>query len=245
MNERLAEQLALDYCCTSEDVRGRLSHFAEFRPLEGRRRYREQLPCYLKIAAVNGKLLVAGRPDIVAWCRERYADCGSAWFFEPDRLRELDERFRRDGFHIEMVHPFFLPAGRSEPRTEGLALRWFEGEEIERFRGDARFDEAFGFCAEAPDVLGVAALRDGQFLGMAGASADSPIMWQIGINVSPEERGRGLAKALVALLKNEILRRGVLPFYGTAMSHIASQRVAIGAGFVPAWAELVTAPLGD
>jgi hypothetical protein len=45
---------------------------------------------------------------------------------------------------------------------------------------------------------------------------------------------------LVTLLKNEILEQDRLPYYGTSMSHIASQKVALGAGFVPAWAELVT-----
>jgi predicted GNAT family acetyltransferase len=88
-------------------------------------------------------------------------------------------------------------------------------------------------------VLGVAALRKGEIVGMAGASADSPTMWQIGINVEPACRGEGLASLLVTLLKNEILKRGVLPFYGTALSHIASQRTALVAGFLPAWAELV------
>ena len=45
---------------------------------------------------------------------------------------------------------------------------------------------------------------------------------------------------VVTLLKNEILRRGILPYYGTSMSHLASQRLALAAGFVPAWAELTT-----
>ena len=43
---------------------------------------------------------------------------------------------------------------------------------------------------------------------------------------------------LVTLLKNEILRRGCLPYYGTAVSHIASQKAALGSGALPAWAEL-------
>ena len=46
------------------------------------------------------------------------------------------------------------------------------------------------------------------------------------------------AQVLYDIIKNEILNRGKLPFYGTSMSHIASQRVALGAGFVPAWSEL-------
>ena len=84
----------------------------------------------------------------------------------------------------------------------------------------------------------VGAYRDGVLLGMAGATSDSDSMWQIGINVMPEAEGLGIGTMLVAAIKNEILDKNRLPFYGTAMSHIASQRVALGAGFVPAWSEL-------
>lgn len=52
-------------------------------------------------------------------------------------------------------------------------------------------------------------------------------------------QGKGISlNGLVKNIKNEILGRGRLPFYGTSMSHITSQRVALAAGFVPAWAEL-------
>ena len=40
------------------------------------------------------------------------------------------------------------------------SLRWYEGEEIEQFRNDKRFDEAFAFDRRYPDVLGVAALNE-------------------------------------------------------------------------------------
>lgn len=243
MNEILCEQLALDYCCTAAEVCDGENHFTKHRLLEGRRRWRERGPCYLKIAAVKGKLLVSGQPDIVAWCKERYSGCGSEWFFEPETLRELDARLHKDGWQIESAHPFYLAERPSEVKTEDWEIRRYEGAEIERFRGDGRYGEAYAFCPEAPDVLGAAAVREGRILGMAGASCDSPTMWQIGINVEPEARGAGVGTMLVALLKNEILSRGVLPFYGTSASHLASQRVALGAGFVPAWAELITSPV--
>ena len=79
---------------------------------------------------------------------------------------------------------------------------------------------------------------------MAGASMDSPVMWQIGINVDSDTRAKGIGKMLVTLLKNEILGMNRLPYYGKSMSHITSQKVALGAGFVPAWAELVTDRIG-
>ena len=239
MNDVLCRQLALDYCCSPEEVRGSGNVFTVFRPLGGRRRYQEPKECFLKIAAVNGKLLFTGREEIVERCRKRRGTSGAAWFFEPETLRELDEMLRADGFRIGMAHPFYIAERPTEIRADGYELRWYSAEEIEAFRGDGRYNEAFGFCPEAPDMLGVAALEDGEIVGMAGASGDSPTMWQIGINVEPQARGRGVASLLVAHLKNEILRRGILPFYGTSMSHIASQRVALAAGFRPAWAELV------
>lgn len=80
-------------------------------------------------------------------------------------------------------------------------------------------------------------------LGTAGASADSDTMWQVGIDVFPEYRGKGIATTLVTLLKNEVLNRGKIPFYGTVETHFKSQNVAINSGFFPAWAELYTKPL--
>ncbi|MBR2582100.1 MAG: GNAT family N-acetyltransferase [Oscillospiraceae bacterium] len=240
MNEILCRQLALDYCCGAEEVRAGGNVFTASRPLEGRRRFQEQADCALRIAAVNGKLLFTGREELVALCRELYAGSGSEWFFEPDTLRGLEALLAREGLEIGMLHPFFIAGRPTEPRAADCELRWYEREEIETFRGDGRFGEAFCFCPEAPDVLGVAALREGRIIGMAGASADSPTMWQIGINVDPACRGEGVATLLVTLLKNEILKKGILPFYGTSLSHIASQRVALASGFLPAWAELVT-----
>ena len=74
--------------------------------------------------------------------------------------------------------------------------------------------------------------------GMAGASRDGEYLWQIGINVDKEYAGQGLGHELVRMLKEEILRRGKVPFYGTSESHTVSQTVGLKAGFVPAWTEV-------
>ena len=46
-------------------------------------------------------------------------------------------------------------------------------------------------------------------------------------------------------LKNEILKRGRIPYYGTAFSHILSQNIAIDSGFRACWTELVASKTGD
>lgn len=71
--------------------------------------------------------------------------------------------------------------------------------------------------------------------GMAGISEDGKYLWQIGINVDDDYRGKGLAADLVRTLKEEVIRRGKIPFYGTSESHIISQTVGLKAGFVPAF----------
>ena len=240
MNDILCRQIAVDYCCQPEDVLDQQNHFTQHEFLEGRRRFREGEECYLKIAVINGKVMFTGNLDIISWCQNEYMQCESAWFFEAKNLRRINDRLHQDGYQIGMVHPFYIAEQITEVSTGDYGIRWLEGEAIEQFRRDERYQEAFSFDLGAPDVLGVAAVRDEQVLGIAGVSSDSPKMWQIGININPESRERGIGKMLVTLLKNEVLKRGILPYYGTSLSHIASQKVALGSGFLPAWAELVT-----
>lgn len=242
MNGILCRQLALDYCVSPEEVEDRENHFSVYRFLDGRRRFEEKGKCFLRIGVVNGKLLFTGDEEMISWCGEHFQNEGAEWFIEAKNLRAVDERLNASGYRIGKVYPFFISETETRIDTGDLDIRWYRGEEIERFRGDSRFDKAYSFCETAPDVIGVSAVggTGETILGMAGASADSPTMWQIGINVEPEARGTGVAHTLVTLLKNEILKEGALPYYGTAFSHLASQRVALRSGFTPAWVELET-----
>lgn len=233
-------QLALDYCCRPEDILSGRNQFHVYRPLEGRRQFWTGEDCLLKAASVRGRILLTGRADIVEWCRDRYAMTEGAWFMEPPVMKELNRMLEQHGYEIDQLHPFFLSFREGPARTGAYQIRWYRDREIEVFRGDARFSNAYSFCPTAPDRIGVGAFRDGKLLGMAGASADSPDLWQIGIDVLPEARGGGIGVMLVSLLRNEILREGKVPFYGAAVSHAISQSIAVRAGFVPAWAELTT-----
>lgn len=237
MNEILMEQLAIDFCCKPEMVKSNENIFTEYFAQDGRRIFKEG-ECFLKIASIHGKLLATGMPDIIKWVRDRYQNADGAWFMDMESLRELDNKMKEFGCQIGQAHPFYIATEKSEFHTKNFEIRKFIGKELEQFRGDERFDEALLFDEIPKDEIGIAAYQDGEILGMAGATSDSPLMWQIGINVLPKARGMGVGSLLVGLLKNELLDRGILPFYGTSMSHIVSQKVALNAGFSPAWAEL-------
>lgn len=262
--KRLEQQLAIDYCCTDEEMRTGRNQFRVYRPLEGRRRFRADDDCFLKVISYRNRLYFAGHEEILGWCRERFAETEGAWFMDPETLRVLDQKLGEYGYEIGFQHPFYVsfeemdfrdcdeqPAlragfsGRNVMEAGGYELRVWRGDEIEQFRGDERFSNAYSFCETAPDMIGVSAAVEGEIVAMAGASADSPELWQIGIDVLPEARGRGLGVLLVSLLKNEVLRAGRIPFYGTAFSHMLSQDVAIRSGFRAGWAELTVKKIGQ
>lgn len=243
MHKLLLRQLAADFCVTEADILDANHHFTVFEPHPDRRQYMEITPCVLKIAVVNGKLLFTGRADVIVRCRELYATANAPWFMETRNLAALNRELAAFGAQIRHARPFFTADQALPVDTMGFSIQRYTPDAIQQFKGDERFEDAYGFCETAPDMLGVAALKDGQILGMAGASADSPNLWQIGINVLPEARGQGIAAMLVSLLRNDVLAVGRLPYYGTSISHLESQRVALRSGFLPAWFELVACPL--
>ena len=85
------------------------------------------------------------------------------------------------------------------------------------------------------EVLAAVAYDDAKVAGIACASADSGTMWQIGVDVLPEYRGKEIAVKLVNMITVETLNRGVVPYYTTDCANVNSQKVAVKSGYIPAW----------
>lgn len=166
----------------------------------------------------------------------------SVWLFEHHNLMELEGELSKYGQRLGQSHHMFLPKARMEEVDVPFAVQWFEQEDIQTLYGRDEFPNALCDCfkPERPDVLAAGAMYEGQMVGLAGCSADAKLFWQIGIDVLPEWRGKGIATMLVKLLKNEVFRRGAIPFYGTSLSNIGSWKVALGSGFYPMWVEIET-----
>ena len=95
------------------------------------------------------------------------------------------------------------------------------------------------------DVLGIGAYEEGKLVGLAGCSADCDAMWQIGVDVLPEHRRRGIASALTNRLARETFARGKVPFYCAAWSNVKSVKNAIRSGFRPGWVEVTARPAAE
>lgn len=238
------KQLVLDYNCQLSDFEKEGNTITENVLIEGRRTF-ESDGCFLKILCIEGKAIIFADEKIKPWVEEKILNKDASWLFSYGNLRTIDNKLREFGHEIYEVKNFYLPNEVVADIKPHAKVRWFERDEILQFQGDSRFGEAFTFGEDAPDVLGVAALDGDIIMGMAGSSKDSTTLYQIGIDVLPEYRGKGIGANLVAILKQEILRRGKVPFYGTSVSHVISRNVAINAGFFPAWVELYSHKINE
>ena len=88
------------------------------------------------------------------------------------------------------------------------------------------------------DILAYGAYDNDILIGLAGCSMDCEDMWQIGVDVLPKYRRKGIASALTSKLALEIIKRGKVPFYCCAWSNLKSVGNALKSGFKPAWVEM-------
>jgi len=120
-------------------------------------------------------------------------------------------------------------------------VKIYVDDEVCQFYNDKSYTNALGYEFDdgRRDVIAVAGYnKAGKIMGLAGASNDSDTMWQVGIDVLPEFRNRGIATILVSIITDEILKKGIIPFYTTSWSNIASKNVAISSGYKSAWVQL-------
>ena len=238
IERKFKEQLALELNCAPEDFSGEEIIITGPVLHENRRKFSDQ-PFFLQMATFGAGAVISADERLHPRLREWAKGKRGFWLFEQHNYLELDRLLRGYGYKMALTHHMFTPTTEIAAVETGFPVRWMEQGDIPPFYGREEFSNALcdRFRPERPDVLAVAALDGEEIMGMAGCSADTPELWQIGIDVLPRYRGRGIGKTLVALLRNEALRRGALPYYGTSLSNIASWRVALASGFLPAWVE--------
>ena len=238
------EQLALEYHCRPEDLAGRDNLVTTVVNAPERRKFAPE-PSFLSMVTWGQNAVITTDSALHPWLAEFVADKAGHWLFEYENLSQINAALAPYGKKIRGTFHMFLPlkaVATGAERPGDWAMRWYEGAEIHPLYADGRFRNALcdSFLPERPDVLAVAAVQGDEIIGMAGCSADTPLLWQIGIDVVPGHRGKGLGTALVLALKNEILRRGKIPYYGTSLSNLHSWHIALNCGFVPSWVETAT-----
>ena len=158
--------------------------------------------------------------------------------FETPNLHILNEALSKFDLAVCFMAEYFLPELNSlKMRACKYHLKLLEPPDFQSLY-QPQWSHALCEQRKQLDVLGVGAYDKDRLIALAGASADCDSMWQIGIDVLPEYRSRGIGSALTSRLAFEILKRGRVPFYCAAWSNLRSVRNAIRSGFRPAWVEM-------
>lgn len=235
----LKKQLAIDYNCKPEDFDSDENTLTFPAKNKGRREYSENAP-FFSMATTGKGAVISADEKMHPFFKDFIKNRKGFWLFEEDKLFEIQSELIKHEKNLFQTHHMFLPDIKPLNIKPSFEVKWFEQKDIGQFYGDKRFPNAFceKYEPNRPDVLGVCAVIDGEIAGMAGCSADSKTLWQIGIDVMPKYRGKGIGTTLVGILKEEVFKRGAIPFYGTGPANIHSQNIALNCGFYPAWVEI-------
>ena len=231
------EQSAIDCNCAAED-------FQKSEPVVTLSRQDPRARKYLPLPFACD--LVSYGSNIVAQVREDLLPAVEAYVrkypvehaFETPHLQALDDILRPYGLKVCFMAEYFLPdVEKVEQQCCDYELRILHQEDFaDLYRPE--WSDALCEARKELDVLGVGAYDGEKLIGLAGCSADCEDMYQIGVNVLPEYRRKGVAAAMTSRLALEILKMGKVPFYCAAWCNIKSVRNAIRCGFRPAWVEV-------
>ena len=239
--ETALKQSAVDMGCSPDDFLKKENVIVPPSNNPGARRYLK-LPLFFDMASYGTNIVASAAPEIAPFVKNYINRPDIYHLFETPSLYELNDELAKYGQRVRFMAEYFLPdinelKAAAKRNAAALPLKVLVQSD---FRELYLPEWSNALCSDRKelDVLGVGAYDGDKLVGLAACSADAEEMWQIGIDVLPEYRRHGLAKALVTALALEIISRGKVPFYCAAWSNVKSVRCAVSSGFRPAWVQL-------
>lgn len=230
-------QSALELNCRAEDFLSTENVTVVSAANAGARKYL-QLPFECALVSYGNNVVASVNPEIADKVSAYISMFDGYRCFETPNLHVLNDFLQTRGLRVCFMAEYFLPdlnLLKKLPcayQIKMLRKRDFEG------LYTAEWSNALCKDRKELDEFGFGAYDNGKLIGFAACSADCENMRQIGVDVLPEYRRRGVASALTSALAEEILSIGKIPFYCAAWSNIKSVRNAIKCGFYPAWTEV-------
>jgi RimJ/RimL family protein N-acetyltransferase len=247
----VAAMLAAEQGCLPEQIIDAHAYVVEHPAGANRdplaRPYPRRVPSFAAVSIGSGAVLSAGRV-ILPEVRSIFAGVDRDQVFEPERLASVAALLRPHGLTVVGPYLRFLCAPdtyRRRPPPSGYDIHLEPGPREDRLESlePARWPNAISRRRTITTEAVAIAQCDGRVVGVANTRADSPRLWQIGIDVDAAHRGRGIGAALTSALARFILESGNAAWYGVAPANIASVNTALGAGFRIAWVEAYAYPI--
>lgn len=225
MYEIVRNQLAIDYNCKPDDFFKEGIIITEAKKSEGRRS--------LPFIHPRCEMITMGHSVIVNVSKD----------VMPFVKRKLNGKSKYDAMNMPFVYGlchYYLPdidKVNAVYNDTSYEFRLLEQAEIRSYYKYEGFKNALQYNEDSlnPEILGIAVFDKDVFIGICCAAKDSEKMCQIGVDVSSEYRNQHIAATAVKMLTKELLDRGLIPYYFTDNTNLASQRTAAAAGYFPAW----------
>ena len=231
------EQSAIDANCSPSDFLSDKNGVVISAENKNARKYLS-LPFFCNLISYGNNVVASVHPSVREAVENYICKYPMEHCFETPNMHVLNDVLKQHGNELCFMAEYFLP--------DVLALKEVSCDyEMRILRPDA-FRELYqpqwsnALCEKRKhlDMLAVGAFDGETLVGLAGVSADCDTMYQIGIDVLPAYRKKGIAKALVSKIAVETLALGKVPFYCAAWSNLPSVRTALACGFRPGWVEL-------
>ncbi|MCK8058726.1 MULTISPECIES: GNAT family N-acetyltransferase [unclassified Fusibacter] len=238
----LLEQLSYDMNCSQDELLKSGVTLVEAGNHDKRRKFTQD-PIVFGMLTLGEGAVMSARPELLADLNQYKAFEYPLRLFEHFKMTEIDQLLKKNGFSMTGLSEFYLPDPKNLPTftiSDDYRIDWYEGDHVAELFKHEGFHNALSYYIKGlrPDVIAVTASLNNQIIGMAGASADSEMMWQVGIDVLKEHRGMGIGTFLVSEITKRILLLDKVPYYGTWNANIGSRKIALKCGYMPAWTEV-------
>jgi len=235
--------LMADFACEESEFDEEGVFIRQAREIEGARRF--PLPeKFLAVVTMGKGVVICCSAGRLRWAKANLGQLTRDNIFDISTIARMQNYVSRNHQEIRLELKFICTRETFKTYIPGKDIKLYpiEGEHLQGFYKNNLFPNALGYAdnPERPHMAAVVASCDGETAGVAAATADCDVMWQIGVDTLPAYRQRGIAKATVSALTEILLSKAILPYYSTRFFNIASRRLAISLGYRPAWVELYT-----
>lgn len=236
------QTLAADFACAADNFTQAGVFITKAKELPGRRRFPFR-PISFAMMTTGANVVISCSADRLAWAQTQLSHLDRNTLFSIATFSRLAILVECDGQVMAGPDPKYICASdtfRPAPAPRGVTIELVIAARMPELYAHPGFYNALGYqlASPRPDVLATVAYHNRTVVGIAGASADSDELWQVGVDVLPAYQGRGIGKALVSQLTEAILAEGKVPYYTAALSNLRSSNVALSLGYWLAWLEV-------
>ena len=233
------QQQAIDYNCIPEDFCSSENKVVISKENPKARAYLT-LPFFCALTSFGNNIVASVHADIAEFVSEYIKDKKIEECFVAPDIFTLNDELRKHNVEFSFCAQRALPdVNVIKPIPCDYELKILHPDDYSELYSKPEWSNAVGSGRHRHlDRIAVAAYGGQKLIGFAGSGASCENMWQIGVDVLPDYRRKGIGSALISRLALEILDMGIVPFAGNRWANIRSIKTQFSCGFKPAWVEM-------